>query len=200
MTESGKLPFSDLKIIDLSGEISGPYCTKLFIDGGATVIKVEPPEGDVLRRWRASGEPVPEGMDAPLFQFLNASKQSIALDLNSEEDRKVLLQLVASADAIVEDFGYQGLQNYGLSYEAFAEVNPAICLVSISPWGLQGSYADRPATEFTLQAASGSMNSRGIAEDAPMCAGGRLGEWNVGTYAALAVVTSWLGARQSGRG
>lgn len=200
MNNKTKLPFADLTIIDLSSEISGPYCTKLFIDGGAKVIKVEAPEGDVLRRWRASGEPVPEGMDAPLFQFLNASKQSIALNLNSDEDRNILLGLVANADVVVEDFGYQGLQQFDLSYEVFAETNPAISLVSISPWGLEGDYANRPATEFTLQAASGSMNSRGLADSAPMCAGGRLGEWNVGTFAALALVTSWLGARQSGRG
>jgi crotonobetainyl-CoA:carnitine CoA-transferase CaiB-like acyl-CoA transferase len=200
MDSLSKMPFADLRIIDLSSEISGPYCTKLFVDGGATVIKIEAPQGDVLRRWRASGEPVPEGMDAPLFQFLNASKQSIALDLSKSPDKQILLDLIVTADVVIEDFAYQGLQKYGLSFEVFAEINLAISLVSISPWGLKGSYANRPASEFTLQAASGSMNSRGITADAPMCAGGRLGEWNVGTYAALAVVTSWLGARQSGRG
>jgi len=94
MSDSVKCPLDGVRIIDLSSEISGPYCTKLFVDAGATVIKVEAPEGDELRRWRASGEPVPEGKDGTLFQFLNASKRSICLDLHIDADRQVLLDLV----------------------------------------------------------------------------------------------------------
>lgn len=200
MTSSGNWPLKGVRIIELSSEIAGPYCTKLFVDGGATVIKVEAPEGDPLRRWRASGEAVPEGRDGALFQFLNASKQSICLDLHDQSDRQWLLELVKNADIIVEDFGCQGLQQYDLNYETFSAINPAVSLISISPWGLTGPYANRPATEFTLQAASGSTASRGLPGRKPVTAGGRLGEWICGTFASVAAVTAWLSAKETGKG
>ena len=65
-----------IRVLDFSGQIAGPYCTKLFVDGGAEVVKVEPPEGDAMRRWSATGAD-PGGEDAPLFRFLNASKRSV---------------------------------------------------------------------------------------------------------------------------
>lgn len=200
MSDSVKCPLDGLRIIDLSSEIAGPYCTKLFVDAGATVIKVEAPEGDELRRWRASGEAVPAGRDGALFQFLNASKQSICLDLEQAGDKQVLLDLVKTADLVVEDFGYQGLQKYGLDYQTFADINPAVSLVSISPWGLTGPYADRPSNEFTLQAASGSTASRGLPGRKPVTAGGRLGEWIGGTFASVAAITAWMSAKETGKG
>lgn len=195
-------PLEGLCIIDLSTEIAGPYCSKMFVDGGASVVKVESPDGDPLRHWRASGEPVPEGKDGALFQYLNASKQSIVLDLNDNEDRQVLLELVKTVDIVMEDFGPGGLQKFGLDYKIFTDTNPAVSLISISDWGLTGPDANRPSTEFTLQAANGGTNSRGLYEPGrrPQSAGGRIGEWAVGCAAAVAAMTSWLSAKQTGLG
>lgn len=202
MIGSENWPLQGMRIIDLCGEIAGPYCSKMFVDGGASVIKVEVPGGDPLRRWRASGEPVPEGQDGALFRYLNASKQSIVLDLNDEADKQILLDLVKSADIIMEDFGPGGLQSFGLDYEVLSGINPSVSLVSISDWGLTGPDAQRPSTEFTLQAANGGTNSRGLYEPGrrPQSAGGRVGEWAVGCAAAVAVMTSWLSAKQTGHG
>ena len=200
MVDSVKCPLDGLRIIDLTSEISGPYCTKLFVDAGASVIKVEGPEGDKLRQWRASGVAVPEGKDGALFQFLNASKRSINLDLSREPDRQNLLDLVKTADLVIEDFGYQGLQKFNLDYQIFASLNPEVSLISISDWGLSGPYANRPSTEFTLQAASGSTASRGLPGRKPVTAGGRLGEWIGGTFASVAAITAWMSAKETGKG
>ena len=102
MTGAGTL--SRLRVIDLSTEIAGPYCTKLLSDAGAQVIKVESPDGgDPLRRWKASPAELPEGSDGALFQYLNASKQSITLDVQDAEDRETLLRLAATADLWIDN-------------------------------------------------------------------------------------------------
>ncbi|MBT4518970.1 MAG: CoA transferase [Halieaceae bacterium] len=200
MENSSNRPLEGVRIIDLSSDIAGPYSSKLFVDAGATVIKVEPPGGDKLRAWRASGKPVPEGEDGALFQFLNASKASIVLDLEQQVDRETLKKMAGTADLIIEDFGPGGLQTFGLSYDELKRDNPALSLISISPWGLTGPWANRPCTEFTQQCATGSTSFRGLPDGMPVAAGGRLGEWICGSFAAIAAISAWLSARSTGRG
>jgi crotonobetainyl-CoA:carnitine CoA-transferase CaiB-like acyl-CoA transferase len=194
-------PLAELRVVDLSSEIAGPYCTKLLVDAGAEVVKVEAPDGgDPLRRWTASGAELPEGEDGALFRYLNASKRSIALDLESPDGRAGALDLAATADLVVESFGPGVRERLGLSLEALQPRNPALSLVSISPWGDSGPWARRPATEFTLQAASGSIGYRGLRDRPPVAAGGRLGEWIAGSFAALGGTSAWLSARNTGSG
>jgi len=192
--------FTDLRILDLSSEIAGPYCTKLFCDAGATVVKIEEPAGDPLRRWTASGATIPDGCDGALFQFLNSGKESVVLDLTTHDARARLRELAANADLVVESFGPHGLAHRGLGFAAFAETNPRLSLISISPWGLEGPWAERPATEWTLQAAAGMTARRGLPERGPVGTGGRIGEWVAGTYASFGAVVAWLSARNTGRG
>ena len=194
-------PLEGLRVLDLSTEIAGPYATKLLVDAGADVIKVEAPgAGDPLRRWTASGTALPEGEDGALFRFLNASKRSIALDLEGASGRETLLDLAASADLVIESFGPGVMQRLGLDLEALQARNPALSLVSISPWGGTGPWAERPCTEFTLQAATGSTGYRGLRDRPPVAAGGRLGEWIAGSFAAPGAVAAWLSARNTGTG
>ena len=150
-------PLAGIQVVDLSTEIAGPYCTKMLVDAGAEVVKVESPDGgDPLRRWTASGAPIAEGEDGALFQHLNASKRSVSLDLASSSGRETLRGLAAAADLVVESFQPGELARLGLSLDALQARNPALSLVSISPWGSTGPWAERPATEFTLQAATGA--------------------------------------------
>ena len=129
-------PLEGLRVLDLSTEIAGPYATKLLVDAGADVVKVEAPgAGDPLRRWTASGTALPEAEDGALFRFLNASKRSIALDLEDTRGRGTLLDLAAAADLVIESFGPGAMQRLGLGLEALQARNPALSLVSISPWG-----------------------------------------------------------------
>ncbi|MDJ0847762.1 MAG: CoA transferase [Myxococcota bacterium] len=190
-------PLDGLRVVECATGIAGPYAAKLWNDAGADVVKVEPPGGDPLRRWTASGHDL-AGEDGALFRFLNASKRSVVADPGSAEGRELLLELTARADLVVEspEDGAAG----SLDLETLQARNPAVSLVSITPWGLEGPWAERPATEFTLQAWCGATAYRGLPERGPVAAGGRIGEWAAGAYAGLGGLAAWLAARRSGRG
>ena len=192
-------PLSGLQVIDLSTEIAGPYATKMLVDAGAQVIKVEGPQGDPLRRWSASKRDL-AGRDGALFQFLNGGKQSVDWDLESPTGREFFLRLCQSADLVVESGGAGWLAARGIEFETMRQHKPAISLVSISPFGIEGPWADRPATEFTLQAEVGTTAYRGLPARGPVAAGGRIGEWAAGAAAAVAALATWRSARASGVG
>ena len=189
-----------LRVVDLSTEITGPYASKLFADAGADVVKVEGPGGDPMRRWSASGRPIAAGGSGLLFEYLNASKRGVVADLATASGRGQVLELIASADIVIESFGPDGADGLGVGWEALRERNPRGSLVSISPWGGSGPWAHRPSTEFTLQAAVGSLANRGHPDLGPACAGGRIGEWIPGVYAAMGGLCAWLSARRTGEG
>ncbi|MBP1685002.1 MAG: acyl-CoA transferase [Deltaproteobacteria bacterium] len=193
-------PLAGLRVLDLSTEIAGPYCTKLLVDAGADVIKAEAPAGDPLRRWTSSGAAIPPGEDGAFFQHLNGSKRSVVADLQTAAGRRLVLDLAAVTDIVVESFAPGTLTGLGLGLQELQARNPALSLVSISPWGSSGPWVDRPATEFTLQAAIGSIAYRGLRDRAPVAAGGRIGEWVAGSYAAVGAVVAWLAARNGGKG
>lgn len=173
-------PLSGLRVIDLSTWIAGAYCTKLLADGGADVVKVEGPAGDPLRRWSASGASIPGGTDGALFNFLATSKRSVAVepgDLGSLHD------LLRTADAVVWSRG----SVYAGPPDAIRRAHPQLTVTSITPFGLEGPWADKPATEFTLQAWSGAVIglARGRPDRPPVHVGGQIGEWLAGLFAAI---------------
>ena len=182
--------FTDLRVLDLSSGIAGPYATKLLADAGADVVKVEGPSGDPLRAWSATGADL-SGEDGALFRYLNTSKRSV---VGTPEDPDVA-GLVGAADLVVEDLG-AGV----LDVAALHARHPGLVVVSISPFGADGPWARRPADEFTLQAWCGSTASRGTPDRPPLAAGGRIGEWVAGAYAAVAGVAAWRLARTTGAG
>lgn len=200
MSPGADWPLATLRVVDLSTEIAGPYCTKMLVDGGADVLKVEPPGGDPLRRWTASGTLLAPGEDGALFQHLNASKRSLVADLRTSAGRELVLELAAGADLLIESFGPGVLADADLAFEVLQRHNRALSLVSISPWGSTGPWAHRPATEFTLQASVGSTDFRCPPGRAPVAAGGRIGEWVAGTFAAAGALCAWRSARQTGEG
>ncbi|MBW2390586.1 MAG: CoA transferase, partial [Deltaproteobacteria bacterium] len=180
-----------IRVVDLTSQIAGPYCTKLFADAGAEVIKVESAAGDPLRRWSATGGDLGTS-DGALFQYLNASKRSVVGD---HDDAKIRA-LIADADLLIEDLGPgAALDRAGLCRE-----HPRLVLLSLSPFGLTGPYANRPATDFTIQAECGSIGGRGVPGKEPYQAGGRLTEWVAGTFAAAAALAAIRGAQRSGAG
>ena len=190
-----------MRVLDLSTEIAGPYCTKLLADAGADVLKIEHPDGgDPLRRWTASGQRLGADEDGVLFRFLNTSKRSAALDYTSAAGREQILALAADADLVVESFAPGTIEALGLGPQVLWERNRRVSMVSISPFGRGGPWSERPATEFTLQAWCGSTAARGTPDRPPIAAGGRLGEWLGGAYAAVAALTAYYATRQSRRG
>jgi len=193
-------PFSALRVLDLSTEIAGPYATKLLCDQGADVLKVEQAPGDPLRRRTAARITLPEDTDAALFQFLNAGKRAALCDAADPAQRARLRELAAEADVVVESGGPGALDQRVGSLTELRAANPRLCVVSISPWGLTGPFAARPATEWTLQAATGFIARRGAPDRGPVGAGGRLGEYAAGAFAAVAALAAWTAARATGAG
>ena len=184
-----------IRVLDFSTQIAGPYATKLLADAGAEVISVEPPGGDPLRRTSATGADLGDE-DSALFRFLHAGKKSIVGRVSDARIRALLEE----ADLVVEAFGLATDAGERLDVSALRTERPERTLLSITPYGRTGPWADRPASEFTLQAESGSIGVRGLPGREPYQAGGRITEWVGGTFAAVAALAAVRAARQMGRG
>ncbi|OBJ36037.1 CaiB/BaiF CoA-transferase family protein [Mycobacterium colombiense] len=185
-------PLDGYTVIDLSTGIAGAYSTKLLADGGADVVKIESPEGDPLRRWSASGSTIPAGGDGALFSFLAGAKHSVVADLADDADAELVNRLLASADAVVWSAGSKVAEHPGFMPDAIHRRYPHLTVTSITPFGLEGPWRDRAATEFTLQAWSGGIVGlgRGEQERAPVFVGGQVGEYLAGVYASAATLAS----------
>jgi crotonobetainyl-CoA:carnitine CoA-transferase CaiB-like acyl-CoA transferase len=195
-------PLGGYLVVDLSSGIAGAYCTRLLADGGATVVKVEPPEGDALRRWTTSGAQPREGRDAPLFGYLAGGKQSVVFGPDSERAAADLDELLDRAHAVVWSPGPAVAAAGDRTPASLLSAHPHLAVAAITPFGLDGPWRDRPATEFTLQAWSGGIVGlgRGAPDRAPVHVGGQVGEWLSGAYAAVGVQAAWARARQTGAG
>lgn len=187
MSVAGGLPLSTFRVLEIASDIAGPYAGKLLVDAGADVVKVEPATGDPLRYWTATGA-TPTG-DSAAFTFLNGSKRSVT----GEPDCPDVLELARAADIVLID---QGVSDGAL--EQLRASCPKV-VVSVTPYGRCGPSAHEPATEFTLQARCGSTAGRGLPESRPLSAGGRLGEFIGGVYAAATGLAYAGKARVSGR-
>ena len=195
-----RYPLSGVRIVDLTTGIAGPYCTKLFADAGADVLKVESASGDPARGWAAAPTSVAPGASGAFFAFLNASKQSVVADLQTEQGAAMVRAMCAAADLVVEDFTPGSIEALGLGIEALHAQNPATSLLSISPFGRGGPWSTRPANEFTLQAQVGSLDYRGLPGFEPVAAGGALGDFTVAAFAAPAALAALHMTRHTGRG
>jgi crotonobetainyl-CoA:carnitine CoA-transferase CaiB-like acyl-CoA transferase len=184
-------PLTDLVVVDCTTAIAGPYCTKLFVDAGAEVTKVEPREGDPLRR-HAATTTVPEGEDGVLFRYLHAGKRSMTI-ADGEHDR--LATLLAGADLVVDDGSV-----VELDLEALRTWRPDLVVVSITPYGRTGPLAGAPASDLTLQAESGAILFKGDPMRPPVQAGGRITEFLGGLFAAPGALAAVQHARATGRG
>ncbi len=185
MTDS---PLVDVRVVDLSSGIAGAYCTKMLADAGADVIKVERPDGDPFRR------------ETALFALLHTSKRSAVLDPSVPDDRAALTALVESADLVVTGPPRELPGWLGCTVAELRGHAPELGVIAISWFGGDGPWADRAATEFTVQAWCGSIASRGRKHEPPVATGGRIGEWVAGTVAAVAALATLHGARRSGQG
>ena len=173
-------PLTDVRIIDLTAALAGPFCTMLLADMGADVIKVEPPKGDFTR----SGGPFTKGDEARhyggYFASVNRSKRSIVLDLNQEADRTVLKDLVRDADVLVENFRIGVLDKLGIGYEVLSEINPRLVYGAVRGFGDprtgESPYADWPAFDVVAQAMSGLVASTGEKGTVGMRVGPSIGD------------------------
>jgi len=189
MTTDAMAPrgLGDVRVIDFTTGIAGPYATKLLADAGAEVIKVEDIDGDPMRRYSSSGS-TPPGEDSALFRFLNTSKRSVVGTIDDPE----IAALVIGADVVVEAGG--------LDVDRLRALHQHLVVVSVTPFGRTGPMTDRPWTEFTVQAEAGSTLSRGAPGWPAFQAGGRISEWTTGSYVAPAAAAGVIAARRGGVG
>lgn len=183
-------PLAGYTVVDLSAGIAGAYCTKMLTDGGANVVKLEPPAGNPLRRWSASGATIPPGEDGALFQFLACSQESVVVDPADASAVEAAAGLIRRAGAVVWTPGspLAGLPRFHPA--ALRQAAPAATIVAITPFGLEGPWTGLPATDFTLQAWSGSTAIRGLPGREPLTTGGQPGEWMAGAIAAASLLAS----------
>ena len=153
---------SDLRVVDFTFGIAGAYCTKLLGDAGADVVKVEPPTGDPWRSWSIAEVAIDPIAGSALFRYLHHGARSVVGNPGDPE----IAQLIASADVVVEGFPAEVFDRFHLH-----DRDPGLVLLSITPFGRTGPYAERPSTEFTVQAESGGLASRGAARWPPYQAG-----------------------------
>lgn len=180
-------PLAGVRIADFSHVIAGPLATHFLCLLGAEVIKIEPPEGDVLRNY--TRRPELRGMAEP-FIGANAGKKSIVLDLKTDEGRTAAQRLIATSDIMVENFRPGVIDRLGLGYEVVRAQNPSLIYCSISGYGQSGPMRDHPAIDQIIQSVSGLMSLSGEAGTGPM----RVGFPIVDTYSALLAAFAILSA------
>jgi crotonobetainyl-CoA:carnitine CoA-transferase CaiB-like acyl-CoA transferase len=192
---------SDVKVLDLTWHIAGPYCTKLLADFGADVIKIERPgEGDPARRMGPFFQDDPHPEKSGLFLYLNTNKRSITLNLKSETGKKIFKELVDDADIVVENFSPRVMPSLGLDYETLAKINPRLVMTSISNFGQTGPYRDFKASELILYSMGGNMCTTGLQDNQPLKKGGNLVQYGGGTLAAVATMIALYGLETRGSG
>lgn len=190
----------NVRILDLTQHIAGPYATKLFADFGADVIKIEKPGGDVTRTMGPfrDGQAHPER--SGLFFFLNCNKRSVVLDLKTEPGRAALAGLAKTADIVVESFAPGTMERLGIGYDWFTSLKPGIPLVSISNFGQDGPYRDYRLTDLTLYAFAGEMYSMGETDREPVKMAGTAGLFESGASIAVAMMGTLMASKRHGIG
>lgn len=193
--------FSDLQVIDLTRWIAGEFCTKLFADFGAEVVKVERPgEGSLTRRWGPFPKDLPNDEASALFLHLNTNKQSITLNLTLPTGRALFLRLIKTADLLVESFRPGALERLGIGPALLRTLNPRLVITRISAFGQSGRYRDYEASGLTLQAAGWPINATGGAALPPHRKPANLEQYTIGRMAAEASLAGLMAARRTGQG
>ncbi|WP_267211118.1 CaiB/BaiF CoA transferase family protein [Chelatococcus asaccharovorans] len=186
-------PLEGITVLDLSQIYNGPYATFLMAMAGATIIKIEPPGGESLRRRGVVG-----GAALP-FAMLNGCKQSIVLDLKSAEDKAIFLDLVPQADVVVENFAPGTMDRLGLSASVLQAINPKLIYAASSGFGSDGPYRNYPAMDLTIQALSGVMSTTGFPDRPPVKAGPALCDFFSGVHLYGAIATALFERERTGK-
>jgi CoA:oxalate CoA-transferase len=180
---------SGLVVLDLSENVSGPYCTKLLSDYGADVIKIERPgEGDPSRQSGPFPGDQPDPEKSGLFLFLNTGKKSITLDLESGSGVAIFKRLVEKADMLVENYRPGLLTELGIGYPALSDINPSLLMASITCFGQDGPYRDWNGCDMVAQAMGGLMTLTGEADREPLKLPLTQAEFQAGLNAAVALL------------
>ncbi len=199
-------PFSDIRVLDLSRVLAGPWATQMLADMGADVIKVEKPGGgDDTRRWGPDYVKDADGADALSAYFIaaNRGKRSVSIDIATADGQTLVRRLAASSDVLVENYKVGGLAKYGLDYDSLRALNPRLVYCSITGFGQTGPYAARPGYDFVIQGMGGLMSITGPAASEggkPTKVGVALADIITGLYAANAISAALRHRDRTGEG
>jgi len=189
------LPLSGVVVAEFCNVAAGPYCGMLLADMGAEIIKIEPPDGDMLRQW-----PPHTGGFSENFASLNRGKKSIALDLKNASDRDIAWRIMCQADVVIENNRPGAMDRLGLGWAKIRAANPKLIFCSISAYGQSGPRAAEGGFDVTIQAASGIMSVTGEPGGAPVKCGVPVSDFTAGLYGAFAVSAALLQVRAGGAG
>jgi crotonobetainyl-CoA:carnitine CoA-transferase CaiB-like acyl-CoA transferase len=193
MTHAIRRPLEGMLVLDLGQIYNGPYCGLLLGFMGARVIKIESPEGDVLRRRKRNVEPYP-------LVMLNSNKESVVLDLKHPQGKALFLRLVNRADVVVENFAAGVMDRLGLGWDVLHAENPRLVYGTGSGFGLTGPYRDLPAMDLTIQAMSGIMNATGFADRPPVKAGPAVCDFLAGVHLCAGILGALMHRERTGQG
>lgn len=187
--------YEGLTVVEATQGISGAYTALLFREGGARVVKVEPPAGDFLRE---IGPKI--GETSSLFFQLNRGKRSVTLDLETEEGRAGLRKLLETADIFIEDMGPDRAKALGLDFETLKAKNPKLVQATLTPWGEAGPLANMPGSELTVQAMSDYPNAIGTAGEPPIRIGADIAYMNTAIFLYQAIASALYQRGVTGQG
>jgi crotonobetainyl-CoA:carnitine CoA-transferase CaiB-like acyl-CoA transferase len=191
------MALDDVKVIDLSHALAGPFASTMLADFGAHVVKVEPPgAGDIARAW---GPPF-YGSEPAYFVSLNRNKQSVEIDLKHPEGKELFFRLVERSDVVLENYRVGTLDKLGLDYPRARARNPRIIYCSVSGFGQTGPYRERAALDLILQAESGMLSVTGEPGGRGVRAGTSIADMTAGMYAAFGIMTALHARERTGQG
>ncbi len=185
-----------LLVIDFTIAMAGPFATQCLVNNGARVIKIEQSEGDMLRT------AYPIGETGPSYYFVagNRGKESVCLNLKTQEDLLFVKKLMSQADVLVENFRPGVMERLGLGYEAVKQINPKIVYASVSGFGHTGPNKDRACFDLVAQGYSGLMATNGDPDMGPMRVGFSMADVSTGMWAYMAIVTALFARERTGQG
>jgi crotonobetainyl-CoA:carnitine CoA-transferase CaiB-like acyl-CoA transferase len=192
-----RLPFEDVKILDLSHALAGPFASTLLADFGAEVTKIEPPDrGDISRAW---GPPFYD-TESAYFVNLNRNKRSVAIDLKQPAGRDLFFRLMERSDVVLENYQVGTLEKLGIDYARARARHPGIIYCAISGFGQTGPYRDRAALDLILQAESGIISITGEEGGRGVRCGVPIADTTAGLYAAFGILAALRVKEQTGQG
>ena len=186
-------PLDGMLVLDLGQIYNGPYCGLQLAFMGARVLKIEPPEGDVVRRRKREVEPYP-------LVMLNSNKESVVLDLKQPRGKEIFLDLVARADVLIENFAAGVMDRLGLGWDVLHKVNPRLVYGGSSGFGLDGPYRDLAAMDVTIQAMSGITNATGHHDGPPTKAGAAVCDFLAGIHLCAGILGALVQRERTGHG
>ncbi len=199
---------SNLRVLDMSRILAGPWASQILADMGAEVIKIERPgQGDDTRSWGPPYAKDQQGQDtseSAYYLSTNRGKKSITVDITQESGQKIIQQLVSESDVVLENFKVGGLKKYNLDYDSLNKINPQLIYCSITGFGQTGPYANRPGYDFTIQGMGGLMSITGQRDDrpggGPQKVGVALADVTTGLYATIAILAALVSRHETGEG